>query len=77
MISEAKGSPQRRNASKLSSTVEKLLVANELMRADLIEVKKALNEKPENSKGKLVGVGVFSLEDLKRMKNCYIKFQTI
>lgn len=38
------------------------------MRADLIEVKKALNEKPRKSKGKLVSTGVFLLEDLKKMK---------
>ena len=43
-------------------------MANELIRADLIEVKKALAEKPKRGKEKLVGIGVFSLEDLKKMK---------
>lgn len=68
VIRDSAGSPQRRNAQKLSSTVEKLLVTHELMRADLLDVKKALAAKPTKHKRKLVGVGVFSLTDLKKMK---------
>lgn len=38
------------------------------MHQDLQEVKRTLSTKPKNTRRKLVGVGVFSLNDLKRLK---------
>ena len=67
VIGETSTSPQRRNAKKLSSTVEKLLVANAIMRQDLLEVKEAL-KKPTQNKRKLAGAGVFTHTDLNIMK---------
>jgi hypothetical protein len=68
VIGETSTSPQRRNAKKLSSTVEKLLVANAIMRQDLLEVKEALKKKPTQNKRKLAGAGVFTHTDLNIMK---------
>lgn len=38
-------SPQRQNSQKLSNAVERLIVANELMRSDILDMKKALSTK--------------------------------
>jgi hypothetical protein len=68
VITGSADTPQRRNAQRLSNTVESLLVTNELMRADLLQVKEALKSKPTRSRKKLVGTGVFSVSELKKMK---------
>jgi hypothetical protein len=68
VIGESSTSPQRKYAKKLSSTVERLLVTNALMRQDLLYLKEALAAKPIKNKRRLVGPGVFSLENLNRMR---------
>jgi hypothetical protein len=54
--------------NRLSNTIEHLLVDNELFRQDLIEVKRALQDKPKRNQKKLVGPGAFELPDLIKMK---------
>jgi hypothetical protein len=51
----------------LLNSVEHLIVSNELLRYDLIEVKKALEAKPKRNLKRLVGPGAFALPDLIKM----------
>ena len=59
--------PQRRQTNTLLNSVEHLIVSNELLRYDLIEVKKALEAKPKRNFKRLVGPGAFALPDLIKM----------
>jgi hypothetical protein len=58
----------KRQTNTLLNSVEHLIVSNELLRHDLIEVKKALEAKPKRNYKRLVGPGAFDLQDLHKMK---------
>ena len=68
MIYQANSSLQRYNASRLSSVVDHLIVENVNLRGDIEQLKKAVIENRKRSRKKLVGPGVFSLEDLERIR---------
>jgi hypothetical protein len=68
VIKNSNSTQHKRMINRLSSTIEHLLVDNELFRKDLIEVKKALQDKPRRNQKKLVGPGAFELEHLIKMK---------
>jgi len=68
VIHLATSSPERRAAGLLSSGIENLFVENALLRADLVEAKKALELKSSRSRRKLVGPGLFTTEDLESLK---------
>jgi len=63
------GSPQRRNASKLSSMVERLLVVSGFTREDLVQVEKTFTKKCEGRKRKPLSVRICSFHNLKKLRN--------
>lgn len=68
VIHQASSTPQRRNATQMSSVVDHLIVESANLRADLEHVKSGITNNRKRSRKKLVGPGVFSLEDLERMQ---------
>jgi hypothetical protein len=68
VIQDTSGSPQRKRAKKLSSTIEQLLTENALLKLELREKEEALRSKPKVNRRRLTGIGMISLENLQKIQ---------
>jgi hypothetical protein len=67
VIQDSQGSPAKKRARKLSSTVERLIVTNHLLTQQLLDAQKALRNKPPINKKRVPGIGVVSSTDIQKL----------